>query len=177
MKKYNNTLEIFIQISKEIAYIELEKQCRDIIIIGFSMGGLIGANICENHNVKALILINTPIYFWDIKRIIKNLFSDFPLFIKKYFSASVSKPLPILFEFLTLLNKTKPFFSNINCPTLIVQTLDDDTVNPKSADYIFSKLKGQKLLKKYENGGHLVFLNEVGIIVAKDICEFLNEIN
>jgi carboxylesterase len=156
---------------------ELQMQCNKIVIIGFSMGGLIAANIFQSHNIEAIIFINTPIYYWNVNLICRNLLCDFNLYSRKYFASSASKPLTALIQFVALLNKTKPLFSSINCPAMIFQTLDDDTVNPKSALYIYTKIKGKKNIKRLQTGGHMVFQNETGIEISNDICGFLAEIS
>ena len=97
--KYNDWIN-----SAQIAYNELENQSKEIVIIGFSMGGLIGANICKEKKVKALIFVNTPIYFWNMKRIINNLFCDFSSFSKRYLSAGMETPKAVMIEFLKILN-------------------------------------------------------------------------
>jgi carboxylesterase len=161
----------------EDAIKEMEQKCNKIVIVGFSMGGLISVNLCQKHKVYALVLINTPIYYWDIKRIIRNILSDFRIYIKKYFTASTSSPIPALFEFLTLLKKTKPLFNSIDCSTLIIQTLDDDTVNPKSADYIYSQLTCKKKIKKYLTGGHVVFDSSTCEELCSDVIDFLDKLD
>ena len=138
------------------AAIELEKNCDRLIIIGFSMGGMIGAHLCRNMNVERLILINTPVYYWDFKQMAKNLRCDFGVYSRKYLAECTNKPFMALIQFQKLLSKTKPLFSKLACPVLIIQTLDDDTVNSKSADYIFRNIPGEKYIKKYEVGGHWV---------------------
>lgn len=159
--------------SAETALAALEKRCEKIVVIGFSMGGLIGVNLCRKHRVSGLILVNTPVYYWYLKQIFKNLSDDFETYSKKYLQAGTDKPLSALIEFVTLLNKTKPLFADISCPTLIFQTLDDDTVNPKSANYIYSKVYGQKVIKNYQTGGHEVFQTETGYRIINDICSYL----
>jgi carboxylesterase len=161
--------------SADAAYDELEDLCEKVVIIGFSMGGLIGVNLCQMHNASALVMVNTPVYYWNLKRIIKNLLCDFKFYIKKYFTASTGNPFSALVEFVSLLNKTKPLFSTITCTSLIIQTLDDDTVNPESANYIYSKIAGQKILKKYQTGGHVVFQNSTGDKICEELCNFLDE--
>ena len=145
---------------------ELKKSCDSLIMIGFSMGGLVAVNLCQDMDINRLILINTPVYYWDVKRIARNLVNDFKKYSKKYFIASTDKPLPALLQFLKILRKTKPLFSCINCPIFIIQTLDDDTVNCKSADYIYRRVKGDRVIKKYKEGGHLLFETDV----AQDVC-------
>jgi esterase/lipase len=56
--------------------------------------------------------------------------------------------------------------ARVPCPVLIMQTLDDDTVQPKSADYIYSRIQGEKSLVKLERGGHYVLRTDV----APDVC-------
>lgn len=159
--------------SAEDAAKELETKCGKLIVIGFSMGGLIGVNLCRHRNVEKIVLINTPVYYWDIVRMLKNLNSDFKTYSKKYFTASTNKPLRALLSFQKLLNKTKPLFSGVCCPALIMQTLNDDTVNPKSADYIFQNIKSKKVLKKYNTGGHLPFETDTANHICLEIENFI----
>ncbi len=152
---------------------ELKKCCDRIMIIGFSMGGMIAVNLCQDIEVEKLVFINTPVYYWHMIRMIKNLTNDFRLYFKKYFIAGTNKPLKALLEFQKLLIKTKPLFSDIKCPALIIQTLDDDTVHPKSADFIYKKLNCKKSMKKIETGGHMVFGNEAGVELCKWVLDFV----
>lgn len=46
---------------------KLMETTRNIVIIGFSMGGLIAVNLACKYNIKAIITINTPIYYWNLK--------------------------------------------------------------------------------------------------------------
>jgi carboxylesterase len=62
--------------SVELSLIELQAQYERVVIIGFSMGGLIAVNLATKYEVDGIITLNTPIYHWDIKRIIKNIISD-----------------------------------------------------------------------------------------------------
>ena len=159
----------WLQTAEDAAH-ELVARCDKLILIGFSMGGLVSVNLCCKMDIAKLVLINTPIYYWDINRIVKNLAGDFAKYCKIYFTASAKKPILTLLEFLKLLKKTKPLLSCVNCPVLVIQTLDDDTVNAKSADYIFQKIKGEKTIKKYKTGGHVLFETDIASTVFTDIC-------
>ncbi len=159
--------------SAEDAYLALSKTCDDVIVIGFSMGGLIAVNLYQRHRFGKIITVNTPIYYWNIKRMVLNLCSDFKTYSGKYFFASVNKPLRSLLEFQKLLSRTKPLFSKMDCDALIIQTQDDDTVNIKSADYIYKKIKGSKTLLKPPSGGHVVFLYEQHQSISEAIYDFI----
>src|SRR5690554_2212581 len=112
----------------------MEKTDR-IVIVGFSMGGLIAVNLACKYDIKAIITINTPIYYWNLKRILLNICDDIKNkrlhYIKRYIDAKKSSPLISMINFLRLLNSTKPRLSNIRCPFLIIQTKDDDTTRLK----------------------------------------------
>jgi len=154
------------------AYEGLSEKCDNITVIGFSMGGLLACRLYEKHKFDRLITINTPIYYWDIKRILKNLLSAPKKYFKKYFTASTNKPFNSLLEFVKLLSSTKKKFSDINCPTLIIQVQDDDTVNVKSGDYIYKSIKNAEIYKP-EHGGHIILTSEHNDDVFNRITKFL----
>jgi carboxylesterase len=158
------------------AYDDLAASCRQVGVIGFSMGGLLGIHLCQARQVQALVLINTPIYFWNSQRILLNLSGDFPFYARKYLSSGAKMPLPALIQFLTLLNKTKPLLANVRCTALIMQTLDDDTTKPASAGYLQANLGGPKTLSTYPTGGHIVWQTETGEKMGRELCAFLQEL-
>lgn len=131
--------------SAERAYLELSKECENVVAVGFSMGGLLAA----------------------------NLISDFSRYGRKYLDASADKSLSSLIEFLRLLTKTKPMFGNITCKTLVIQALDDDTVHYKSAGYILKKIRTEKTACMFPKGGHMILEGENGPEVCKAIDRFI----
>ena len=156
------------------AYEALEKKCNNITVIGFSMGGLLACMLYKKHRFERLITINTPIYYWDIKRILLNLSSDPKKYLKKYFRASTNKPFNSLIEFVKLLNNTKKDFSKIECPALVIQALDDDTVNIKSGDYIYKSLKSrEKKIYSPEKGGHIILTSDYHTDILEKIQNFI----
>lgn len=159
--------------SAEKELLQLKKEYLKIILVGFSMGGLIAVNLINIHGADGVVFINTPVYYWDIKRIVKNLASDFKSYFSNYLKKSTDKPLKTLLQFVILLNKTKKLFGNVTAKTLILQALDDDTVHHKSADCIFSKVKGEKSIKFYDKGGHTILQSTCGELICSDVHEFV----
>jgi len=155
---------------------EIKKDHDDICLIGFSMGGLISVNIMQRVNVSKLILINTPVYFWNIKLIIKNIISDLKNNkrdnIKFYIYSSSKAPFKSLINFFILLNKTKKMFCEVKAKTLILQCIDDDTVKEKSAEYINQHI-ASSTVKYYDKGGHQVLLNSTKDLVCEDVYNFI----
>lgn len=143
----------------KLAYLELEKSCDCVFVVGFSMGGLLGAQLW-NYNMAGLVTVNTPVYYWNFKQIAYNLFSDVQTYGLKYIKSGEGKSFGIMVEFQKLLMQTKPLFRRLQCNAMILQLADDDTVLPRSAEYIFHRLRGKKRLVKLPKGGHQIFQNE-----------------
>ncbi|MEA4986558.1 MAG: PhoPQ-activated protein PqaA family protein [Anaerovorax sp.] len=143
----------------EKAYLELEKSCDCVFVVGFSMGGLLAAHLW-NFKMTGLVTVNTPVYYWNLKQIIFNLTSDYTKYSLKYLNSGKGKPLNAMAQFQKLLFFTIPVFKRLNCNTLVLQAADDDTVVPKSSDYIFSRITGEKHLIKLAKGGHQIFQSE-----------------
>ena len=161
--------------SIEKSYLDLARDCSKIAVIGFSMGGLLAVNLW-NYGFAGLITINTPVYYWNPKRIAINLISDFKVSGKRYLKASTDKTFSSMLEFQKLLTNTKPMFRNITCKTLVVQALDDDTVYYKSADYIFKRICAEKYIYKSPKGGHMIFQSKNGQEVCHIIGDFIQSL-
>lgn len=152
-----------------------------ITLIGFSMGGLISAYLENQYKTKIdrLVLINTPVYFWNIEVILKSVFYDIRhrqsdnirYYKKALFGTSVRSGI----QFLRILTKGKKFFQNIECPTLIVQCMNDESVKPKSAAFIENKIKSDATVKYYNGGCHQVFSKATDCreCVCSDILYFI----
>lgn len=162
--------------SAEEALRELECRCEKVIVIGFSMGGLIGLQLCRNHKVSALVLINTPLYIWNRACIVRNLCQDFRLYTRKYFVPRTDIPLHAYWEFISFLRGVRPTPDEIETPAMIVQTLDDDTVNPRSLVALCTGIRGLKQIVTCPEGGHMVFRHPAGEKVCETVCGFLRRI-
>lgn len=168
--------------SAEEALLKLRKKTDKIVIVGFSMGGLIAINLANKYDIKAIITINTPIYYWNLYRVGCNILDDCKNRrtnnIKRYLKAKNASPAISMLNFLRLLNSTKAKFSDINCPVLILQAKDDDTTKVKSTNYIYDNIKSEeKEIILYEKGGHQVLLSPYKDKIIIDIEKFLDSRN
>lgn len=167
--------------SAEKSLIKLSSQCEKVIIIGFSMGGLIAVNLALKHEISAIITLSTPIYYWDMKRICFNIASDFKTRkfknLSHYTKAAIRIPFLAMLNFKILLIKTKPLFKQIKYPIFIAQGLLDDTVHHCSADYIHSNVASeQKMVKYYNNSNHIICHSEDNEEVFNDVFIFINKV-
>lgn len=166
--------------SAEQGLLDLLSRCRSVYIIGFSMGGLIAVNLALKYDLAGMVTINTPIYYWDVRRILSNIAygfttGDFSV-IRRYINSAASFPLPALLNFHRLLNRTKRMVNDVICPVFITQGVDDDTVKTSSADYLFNNVNSPvKRLKLYERSGHLMLWSPAARHVIRDIEGFLQE--
>lgn len=164
--------------SAESDLLELQSGCDIVFVIGFSMGGLIAANLVLKHNIGGIVTINTPIYYWNVKSATDKLLSDIRnkdfVTIKRYLKSSNELPLNALYNFQLLLSSTKPKLKEIGCPIFIAQALHDDAVQKSSADYINNHVASKlKKLKFYDSSHHLILWSPEADEVIEDTVGFV----
>jgi len=155
------------------AYEDLARRCGDITVIGFSMGGLIAVQLYQQHRFDRLVTVNTPVYVWNIPRAARNLRSDFLAHARRYLANGAKMSMAATAQFLRLLSATKPLFQSVQCPCLIFQAQDDDTVHPRSAEFIRDSAGGESRLVRIASGGHHILLTDGIGEVAPRIVEFI----
>ena len=155
----------------------MKRDYENVVVIGFSMGGLC-ATYLQTFSPVATILINCPIYFWNMKIIIPDFMKDFHRALHRYILKNTATSPRSLYQFLSLLKETlkENRFGCIQCPTMVIQSKDDETVNPKSAKYIYHHLgSSQKELRSYIHGGHRILMSKRSLDVCRDIDRFLRQ--
>jgi len=167
--------------SAEEELLKLKEKVDEIAVIGFSMGGLIGINLACKYDIKALATINTPIYYWNLKRIFLNLIEDIKNRkadnLQRYMRARRNSPIPAMYNFLMLLNYTKPLLCNVKCNILITQAKDDDTVRIRSVEYLSKHVFSEHVeIKYYDMGGHQILRSQSADRVISDVVNFLDSL-
>lgn len=166
--------------SGERAFERLSSFCQNIFIVGFSMGGLIAANLPHSPNVKGIITLNTPIYPVNLSRMAKNLIYDIKTrkfdYLRSYVLSSLKVPFSTLIEFLKLLNVTKSKFKDICYPLFVAQSMEDDVVLPKSALYIYKNANSpNKIIKFYRAANHFICHSPIAGELFNDILAFIEQ--
>ncbi|NLA52615.1 MAG: alpha/beta fold hydrolase [Alcaligenaceae bacterium] len=160
------------------AFNELSRTCKDIFIIGFSMGGLVAASLPYSQQIKGIATLNTPIYPCNLGGIFRNLIKDIKNgtfeHLRFYALSSVRLPFPTLIEFLKFLYNAKPKFRDLRYPLFIAQALEDDVVQPKSAVYIHRHAGSvNKTLKFYKGANHLICRSAAASSLFGDVLSFI----
>ncbi|MDX9871774.1 MAG: alpha/beta fold hydrolase [Clostridia bacterium] len=167
--------------SADRAFRRITRQYDSVTLIGFSMGGLIATYLANKYQAEKIVLVNTPVYFWNVQVILKSVLQDLRQnrrdHIRYYQRAFARTPVRSGLQFLHILAKGKEWFQHIKCPTLILQCRDDESVKPKSAAYIESKIKAESTLKYYEGGCHQIFSNACDCreSACRDILGFIKK--
>ncbi len=135
----------------------------EIFLIGFSMGGDLSILFNElDSGIKAMILINTPIYtkpkritFWFIplikrfkkyktKKWVKEMDN---YFVRRDTGSYLRIPLESAWQFYKLIQETKDVVDKIDIPVYVIQSSKDEMINPQSAEFLRNKIK---TLKKFD---------------------------
>jgi len=146
---------------------ELKTSNEKIILIGFSMGGLLCTNFLQVKEIYKIVLINTPIYFWNMKVVVRDIFSDIKKrnyeHIKYYRNSVFGTSLKSGIDFLRVLKSAKNRFKDIKMPALVLQCKEDESVRYKSAKYIANQIGSQADLILYDGGCHQIFQKALDI--------------
>lgn len=139
------------------AYKRLSMRASEIVVIGFSMGGLLAVQVAARHPVKLLITMNTPYHYWDVRQALRNLRDDFGNQAPRYLQGMVRIPLRSMLQFRQLLSETKPLLPAVTCPGLLLQGERDDTVQAVSASQLQKSLGSDDVsIRYFPASGHLL---------------------
>lgn len=169
------------------AFAELSSYCTEVSVVGVSMGGLLAMKLAAEQPVKKAVFLATPIYVYDKRARFVRVAKYFKKWIvkksrnynvdKKYNIAYNVMPLKALDSMIKLIDhcvsKVLPL---IQVPCLIMQSKDEHTVRPESAEFIYEKIKStDKQLVWFNNAGHILTLSDCRNEVFEIILKFLEE--
>ncbi|MFD0682481.1 MULTISPECIES: alpha/beta hydrolase [unclassified Paenibacillus] len=145
-------------------------------LIGFSMGGLISAYIANRFPIRKLVLLNAAVYYFSPLRFIKNL--AFRAQSNEWFNWNEKKrktPWRATRQFIELNKQMRPELPQITVPTFIAQGEQDPIIHPKSAHYLYRKLRGEKEIHYYPGTRHMICLEPEAPLLFKSVEQFLDK--
>jgi len=169
------------------AYGELSKSCTEVSVIGLSMGSLLAMKAAAELPVKKAVFMSAPIYVYDKRAPFVGVAKYFRKWINKkrrsydvedkYNIAYEVMPLKALHSMLKLINHcSREVLPQIKVPCLIMQSRQEHTVRPESAEFIYNKLgSAEKKLIWIEHAGHILTLANNREEVFKEVLAFLQE--
>ncbi|GAB7386655.1 carboxylesterase [Bacillaceae bacterium] len=161
--------------------------CEPIFVAGLSMGGILALNLAYHYDVAAVISLCTPIYVQDrrihVSRWVQHLLpfaknrAVKEAHIAREIFAYDRTPVNCVASLRELIRHVKKRIPEITVPIFIAQAEKDETVQPKSAKYLYRKIGSTvKELKWYANSGHIITLDRERLKLFSDIERFLRKL-
>ena len=142
---------------------QLQKEVDRVIIIGFSMGGIIAMYLANRYPIHKLVLLSAAAKYvypaqllQDIKDIAKEAVAgkleDNPLY-RLYGYKVKETPIPATLEFIRLVRIVQPYYGQVKIPVYIVQGKKDGIVPYATAQFIYDEIGSLKKEIVYSESG------------------------
>jgi carboxylesterase len=144
------------------AVAQLRKHCQTVAVCGLSMGAVLSMLIAEQHKADACVSISAPLPAFNRMLPLTRLFSFLHPRItwkqdenrilqldQRYDKGYTGFPTRKGADLYALIKQAQRNLPQITCPTLVIQSQDDHTVSPSSADTILgciSSMQKEKLI-------------------------------
>jgi carboxylesterase len=159
-----------------------------VVIVGFSMGGLLGLHLCARRpaDVARIVTMSTPVYFRD-RRIhlipvvrhvvrwhnVRRTGTSIDPEAHTRYHAYRRYPLVAVDQLLNLMRVTRKLLPTVKTPSLIMHGVRDDVIHPRSAHYLFDHIGSvEKDLVFWHNSGHGVVFDAEREEVWRRVSEF-----
>lgn len=151
----------------ELALRELKKEADRIIIVGFSMGGLIALYLAMRYKIDKLVLLSAAAKYISVRQIMEEMkgiaadaakwkLSENELFLH-YQYKMLHTPLLSTFEFLKVVKLVSPYYQSIQVPVCIVQGLKDGIVPATASEFLYDNIGSkEKMVIHSATGRHLI---------------------
>lgn len=163
----------------------LSSRCERIYLIGHSMGGAIVLHLAADLPCAGVVTMCAPIFVTDRRAKWTWLLSRFVRWqhkkgsrsphVEKHLVHTYKKtPLRCVASLMRFLKVVRGSLKCVQAPVLIMQSERDETVQPRSAEYIYQHVSSnKKQIKHYPQSGHLLPIDLEMDEVFTDIMAFL----
>ncbi len=172
--------------SAEIELQKLLKKVDEVIVVGFSMGGLIAMYLSLRYPIKKLVLLSAAAKYISPRILVEDArimmkFSrrrNYPAdsFYHLYNYKLTHTPISAALEFLRVVRLVRPYHSNVKTPVCIVQGKQDGIVPAMTAELLYEQLGSKEKHLVYSEHGkhHICYSDDRDIWFAK-VLKFLTE--
>lgn len=149
----------------ELAYRALAKKVDEMIVVGFSMGGIIALYLAKRYKVKKLVLLSAAAKYVSPTQLVKDIkmmaseayhrnLENNELFLR-YRNKFNNVPLSATIEFMKVVQTVAPYYKDIQNPVFIVQGKLDGIVPYHTAQFLYDQIASkEKYLYFSDNGKH-----------------------
>jgi esterase/lipase len=113
------------------------KQNKNIILLGFSMGGVIASYLASVYPIKKLILVAPAFSYINLDKVEKSIYT----FLK---SLVISSPETFVQKgakaFTQIVSQYKNSIAHVDCPVLLLQGSEDEIIPPKSSIWAYEQI-------------------------------------
>lgn len=138
----------------EMKMLETRKEYDEIILIGFSMGGVIASYLASVYKVKYLILVAPAFQYLDLAKVGNAIFT---LATKDQTSLKPSKSQTSTFQ--QVVANYKECINQVDCPVLFLHGSEDEVISVESSRNAYKKVSGKKLMMVIEGATHKMLYN------------------
>lgn len=168
----------------ELAIRRLQKRVDEVIVVGFSMGGLIAMYLAKRYKVKKLVLLSaaekyvSPVQLTRDLHVVVNdalhgLLKENSMY-QMYKPKLRNVPLQAVVEFLKCVRTVEPYIAHLKMPVFIVQGQLDEIVPSSSAQYLYNKIGSmQKYVYMSESGKHMICYSEDRELWFEQVVDFM----
>ena len=163
----------------ERAYMELKESCSTIFVIGQSMGGTLTLDLASRYDdITGIMLLNPAIDIpaFEIYRegSASSYVDEDKPDIKKTDAVEITyseAPIKAYHELLRYMDTVEPKLTDIHCPVMAFQSIDDHVVPPSNTDYILGKVQsGTKQKFELQDSYHIASMDhDLKFIIEKSI--------
>lgn len=170
------------------AYTQLvAKEIDKLFVIGLSMGGCLSLYLSTQKKVDGVVSLCAPVWVKD-RRFPFVHFAKYVMpwldrvpnkcsEIESYIYPYQRTPAICINELRKLMKVVRRNLAKVKVPTLVVQSQQDDTVEPKSGKYIYDRISSSvKHLSWYEKSGHIIVLDKERKELFEEIWEFIGRV-
>jgi carboxylesterase len=176
------------RVLQELEY--LQKKHNRVFLIGLSMGGLLALHAASKvEGLPGVIAINTPIFTTSPRQMSLTTLLQY---IKPYYPKRMDQnakelekegrfaypvmPVKSLLSMRRLGRIVMREIPSLNIPVLLFQSGQDESVDPRSAQYIKEKAAQTRVkLVELKDSGHIATMGPEKQIIAQEIAEFIRK--
>jgi carboxylesterase len=176
----------WLQSAKE-GILTLKKRCEKVSAAGLSMGGVLTLLLAQQTRINAAIVMSTPMALKNRLAYLAPVASRFTpvtywrgdeerdkLLDQRYDYGYPGFPTARIGDLLHLIRLARRNLFAVTCPTLVVQSRADETIQPNSADIILKNIRSEKKAVLWlDDVPHVVTISREYQRIAKAMGEFL----
>ena len=155
----------------EYSFVKLQREVDRVIVIGFSMGGMLALHLASKYRVEKIVLLSAAMKYvalpqlakdiWDIAKEARTHGLENSELFKRYQFKLKNVPANATVQFMKVVSTVRKEMKDVKAPVYIVQGVNDGIVPLKTAYQLFKQLPSEeKWLYISETGKHHICFSD-----------------